>query len=296
MKNVFKYSEVVEDVINKYLPEEEGYSKVVKEAMNYSVKGSGKRIRPLIMYLSYSMCGGKNSIVEPFMAAIEMIHSYSLVHDDLPAMDNDTLRRGKPTTWCKYGEDIAILAGDGLLNYAYETSLKAYDYSDNDSYKYVVKAQKILTEKSGIYGMIGGQTLDVVSNGENLNIQQLEYIHHLKTCALIEASLMIGGTLAGMSEDKINKLCNMGYNLGMAFQIQDDILDVIGNEEEIGKPVKSDEKNQKTTYVTLYGLDKAKEYVEKYSNLAIDELQSFPDNEYRENLKQLFVMLINRNR
>lgn len=287
---------IVDEAIESFLPKEEGYSKIVLEAMNYSVRGSGKRLRPLIMYLSYKMFDGSDEAVKAYMAAIEMIHSYSLVHDDLPAMDNDLLRRGKPTTWSKYGENIGILAGDGLLNYAFETMGKGMELADSDSKPYAIKAFNILAGKAGIYGMIGGQTLDVVSNGENLKLDELEYIHRLKTCALLEASFMIGGTLAKASQEDIKTLEVIGYNVGMAFQIQDDILDVIGDEALIGKPVHSDEKNEKTTYVTLYGIDKASELVKEYSDKALLLLDKMPSNEYREELRELIIKLINRKR
>lgn len=295
MTNPYEYVKYVEEVIYQYLPVESGFTKVLREAINYSVIGQGKRIRPLIMYLAYKMFGGDTEVVNSFMASIEMIHAYSLVHDDLPDMDNDTIRRGKDTTWYKYGADIGILTGDALLNLAFETSIDAFYSALPEERDKVFYANKILSRKAGLEGMIGGQAVDVISNGVNLDLEKLEFIHRNKTCALIEASIMIGGVLAGKKE-YLDKLEAIGYYVGMAFQIQDDILDVIGNEDEIGKPVKSDEKNEKTTYVTLYGLDKAKELVKEYSEKAIDELRTFESNEYREALENLFVLLINRNK
>jgi len=285
------------DIIGKYLPVEEGMQITVIEAMNYSVLAGGKRLRPMILFEVFKMCGGTSKVVEPFMAAIEMIHTYSLVHDDLPAMDNDDYRRGKLTTHKKFGEDIGILAGDGLLNFAYETMLKAFDFCDNDSscdcvkVKSVIKASKILCEKAGIYGMVGGQTLDVLLTNKTMNEEQLDFIFKLKTGALLEASFSIGATLAGASEQDIDNLLVVGEKVGLAFQIQDDILDVVSTQEVLGKPVLSDEKNNKTTYVTLYGMEKALLDVEKLSKEAIELLKKTGDNVY---LEQLILKLMNR--
>lgn len=287
---------IIDKAVEGFLPETKGYSKAVLEAMNYSVLGSGKRIRPRIMYLTYNMLGGKCKAIESFMAAIEMIHSYSLVHDDLPAMDNDLLRRGKPTTWSKYGENIGILAGDGLLNLAFETMGKGMVLASDEEKNNTIKAFNILANKAGVYGMIGGQTLDVVSNGENLTADELIYIHKLKTCALLEAAFMVGGVLAGCDEKTCEVLELIGRNVGMAFQIQDDILDVTGDEAVLGKPIHSDEKNLKTTYVTLYGIEKASTYVKEYSEEAIKLLSGLPCNEYKDMISALIVELINRKR
>ncbi len=280
----------VEAVIENFLPSEEGRQKVVIEAMNYSVRVGGKRLRPMFMQETYSMFGGMGKVVEPFMAAIEMIHTYSLVHDDLPAMDNDEYRRGKKTTWAQYDECTAILAGDGLLNYAFETALKAAKIQK----EHVLEALEILAVKAGIYGMIGGQTADIESEKQTecLDEQQLLFIHEHKTAALIQASMMIGAVLAGASEEYVKKLEQCAYNIGLAFQIQDDVLDVTSTLEVLGKPIGSDEKNQKMTYVSLYGLEKAKEEVERLSKEAISILASFPDR--NPFLEQLVEQLINR--
>lgn len=261
-----------ETTVKKYLPKEEGYQKTVLEAMNYSFLAGGKRLRPLIMRESYRYFGGESAIIEPFMASLEMIHNYSLVHDDLPEMDNDELRRGMPTTHVKYGADMAVLAGDGLLNYAFETAFQAYGFAKNEEEKdRVMEALKVLGKKAGIYGMIGGQTLDVEAEKKHLalDLDALLFIHENKTAALLQAALVIGGILAGASKEDIQTLDKIGYRIGIAFQIQDDILDVTGSTEELGKPVGSDERNQKVTYVSLMGLEKAQQEQRRYSQEAI---------------------------
>lgn len=269
-----------EDILKKYLPEEEGYQKKVIEAMNYSVLVGGKRLRPVLMKESFLLFGGQGEVIEPFMAALEMIHNYSLVHDDLPAMDNDEYRRGRKTTWTVYGEGMAVLAGDGLLNYAYETAAKAFDKADDlEEMKRVARALQILAEKAGIYGMIGGQNGDLEAEEGKLPLTEelLLFIHEKKTAALIQAALMIGGILAGASDTEIRSLEKAAYDIGIAFQIQDDILDVTGNEKILGKPIGSDEKNHKLTYVSLNGLEKSKEDVKRLSGEAEEILSSFQE-------------------
>lgn len=269
-----------EDILKKYLPEEEGYQKKVIKAMNYSVLAGGKRLRPVLMKESFLLFGGQGEVIEPFMAALEMIHNYSLVHDDLPAMDNDEYRRGRKTTWTVYGEGMAVLAGDGLLNYAYETAAKAFDKADDlEEMKRVARALQILAEKAGIYGMIGGQNGDLEAEEGKLPLTEelLLFIHEKKTAALIQAALMIGGILAGASDTEIRSLEKAAYDIGIAFQIQDDILDVTGNEKILGKPIGSDEKNHKLTYVSLNGLEKSKEDVKRLSGEAEEILSSFQE-------------------
>ena len=229
------------------------------EAMNYSVKAGGKRLRPMLMLETSKMFDKDCENIYPFMAAIEFIHTYSLVHDDLPAMDNDEYRRGRKTTHAEYGEDLGILAGDGLLNYAYEIMTKAVLESE-DPYK-AIQAMNVIATKAGIYGMVGGQTVDVISEGKKIDLDTIMYIHNLKTAALIEASMMAGAILAGATQTQIDTVENIANNVGIAFQIQDDILDIISTTEKLGKPVLSDEKNDKTTYVSLCGLEKAKDDV-----------------------------------
>lgn len=281
-----------EKIIKKYLPKEEGLQKIICEAMNYSVLGGGKRLRPVMMQATYELFGGKEEVIEPFMAAIEMIHTYSLVHDDLPAMDNDDLRRGRATTHIKYNEGLAILAGDGLLNFAFETAMKSFEL-DADAKK-VARALKVLATKAGIYGMIGGQTVDIEaeSGNQTLDEETLLFIHKNKTAALIESSMMIGAILAGASEEDVTAVEKIAYNIGIAFQIQDDILDVIGNEEVLGKPIGSDAKNEKLTYVSLKGLEKAKEDVASLSKEAISAIKFYEKDE--KFLSELTVYLIDR--
>lgn len=287
-----KRTKEAESIIKEFLPKEEGLQKIIFEAMNYSVLGGGKRLRPVMMKATYELFGGTSDVIKPFMAAIEMIHTYSLVHDDLPAMDNDDLRRGRATTHVKYNEALAILAGDGLLNYAFETAAEAFGYDTEP--KLVAKALKVLGRKAGIYGMIGGQTVDIEAEAGNqaMNEETLMFIHKNKTAALIESSMMIGAILAGAKAEDISLVEKIAYNIGIAFQIQDDILDVIGNEEVLGKPIGSDAKNEKLTYVSLKGLDKAKEEVAKLSEEAIATIKQFEKNEHF--LSELTAYLIDR--
>lgn len=281
----------VDRVIYSYLPSDQhGYQKIVMEAMNYSVLAGGKRIRPILMLETYKLFGGSSKAIEPFMAAIEMIHTYSLVHDDLPAMDNDMLRRGKPTTHAKYGEAIGILAGDGLLNYAFETALQALDIEPDN--KAVYKSLQVLAKKAGIYGMIGGQVVDIEADKQyGISKNRLDFIYELKTGALIEAAMMIGAYLGGANQDEVDQVEQMAKKIGLAFQIQDDILDVVGDEAKLGKTVGSDAKNQKATYVVFEGLDKAKDDVEKLTEEAIKILIDFPyENIFLEKLIMWLVM------
>lgn len=281
-----------EGVVKSFLPEETGNQKEIMEAMNYSVTAGGKRLRPLLMHETYRMFGGTGRVIQPLMAAIEMVHTYSLVHDDLPAMDNDQYRRGKLTTHAKYGHAMGVLAGDGLLNYAFETAMTAFDCGEDA--ERVAKALKILGRKAGIYGMIGGQVVDVESEktGQTIDRNRLDFIYRLKTGALIEASLMIGAILAGADEVSVARMQEAGEKLGLAFQIQDDILDVTGSFEKLGKPIGSDAENEKATYVTFEGLEQAKKDVERLSGEAIKILDEF-EGEHTF-LHDLFFYLINR--
>lgn len=279
----------VEEIIKRYLPKEEGFQKTVIEAMNYSVLAGGKRLRPMLMQETYRMFGGTGEVIYPFMAAMEMIHTYSLVHDDLPAMDNDEYRRGKKTTHAAYGEAMGILAGDALLNFAFETAAEAFSLQPDQR---TAKAMQILASKAGIYGMIGGQVVDVESEGQPLSRDKLDFIYSLKTSALIESSMMIGAVLAGAKEEETKKVEQAARDVGLAFQIQDDILDVTSTLEILGKPINSDSKNNKTTYVILEGLKKAQKDVELISKRALDTLASL---EYENRfLEELITMLITR--
>lgn len=269
----------IEAILKAYIPEQSGWQRVIMEAMEYSLMAGGKRLRPMLMQETYRMFGGASSVIEPFMAAQEMIHTYSLVHDDLPAMDNDDYRRGRKTTHIVYGEDMGILAGDALLNFAFETAAKAFEMEPQEALR-IGKALRILAEKAGIFGMIGGQVVDVQSSGQSVSGEVLEVIYALKTGALLESSMMIGAVLAGASDEEVRTVGSIASKVGLAFQIRDDILDVTSTAEVLGKPIHSDEKNEKTTYVTLVGLEKAKEDVERISNEAVALLRSLG----RENL------------
>ena len=279
----------IESILNQYLPKQEGYQKIIMEAMEYSLMAGGKRLRPMLMWESYRLFGGRSRVIEPFMAAIEMIHTYSLVHDDLPAMDNDEYRRGRKTTHVVYGEDMGILTGDALLNYAFETACWAFDMEPENSRR-IGAALKILAGKAGIYGMIGGQVVDVKESGNSLSGEMLDFIYRLKTSALIESSMMTGAVLAGADEKDISKIEQIARRIGLAFQIQDDILDVTSTTEVLGKPVHSDEKNEKTTYVTWKGLEESKKDVARMTEEAVEELHAFkPTDGFLEELLKRLV-------
>lgn len=283
----------IEDLLASYLPEETGYQKTVLSAMNYSVQVGGKRLRPMLMNEVCELVGEHSKLMEPFMAAIEMIHTYSLVHDDLPAMDNDEYRRGKKTTHVVYGEGMAILAGDGLLNFAFETAAKAFDMAESkEDYEKIAYALQVLSKKAGIYGMIGGQTADLEAEaqGDSVTKDQLLFIHKHKTAALIEAAMMIGAIFGGADKKTVEQIETCAYNIGIAFQIQDDILDIVGTLETLGKPIGSDAKNDKLTYVTLHGMEKSKKQVETLSREAIEILRGFEaQNAFLESLIEQLI-------
>lgn len=282
----------IEAILKEYLPKEEGWQKTVIAAMNYSVLAGGKRLRPMLMEETYRLFGGKGREIEPFMAAIEMIHTYSLVHDDLPAMDNDEYRRGRKTTHVVYGEAMAILAGDGLLNYAFETAMKSFTMEGDLERK--ARALSVLAQKAGIYGMIGGQTADIEAEdlGDQVTTEHLMFIHAHKTSALIEAAMMTGAILAGASQEEIAQIEKAAYEIGIAFQIQDDILDVTSTLEMLGKPIGSDAKNHKTTYVTLKGLEESRKEQQELSLHAIETIRNIGySNDF---LMELVTSLITR--
>ncbi len=284
MENGMNFEEVLksktdraERVLFKYMPEETGFQKKLLEAMNYSVSAGGKRLRPILMEESFLLFGGKGAYIEPFMAALEMIHNYSLIHDDLPAMDNDEYRRGRLTTWKVYGEGMAVLSGDGLLNLAFETAADAFTLAeDENELRRIAGAIRILGKKAGIYGMIGGQCGDLEAEAAlDVSGEMLTFIHENKTAALLQAAFMIGAVLAGADEDEVGRMEQAAYDIGIAFQIQDDILDVTSSTEILGKPVGSDEKNNKLTYVSMHGLEKSREEVLRLSEEALEILGSF---------------------
>lgn len=289
---IAKRASDIETRIRRFLPEQYEYQKTIVDAMSYSVLAGGKRLRPMLMEAAYQMFDGIGQDIDSFMAAIEMIHTYSLVHDDLPAMDNDMYRRGKKTTHAVYGEAMGILAGDALLNYAFETVADALVRCNGDMR--MIRAYAVLSRKAGIYGMIGGQVVDVESEKKGQKVDQncLDFIYRLKTGALIEASLMIGAILAGASDEEVTFMEQAGTKLGLAFQIQDDILDVTSSLEVLGKPIGSDERNGKATYVAFEGLEKAKTEVERLSKEAVQILDGLKkDHTF---LKELFLYLIHR--
>ena len=279
----------VEAIIKKDLPIEEGNISKLVEAMNYSVLAGGKRIRPIIMQEAYKLFGGTGKAIEPFMAAIEMIHNYSLIHDDLPAMDNDVIRRGKPSTWKAYGEATAILAGDALQTYAFETATKAFELSDRPDL--VVRAIRVLAQKSGVGGMASGQDVDVQLAGKPIPKEVLKDIYKLKTGCLIEAAAMIGAIMAGADDQEISIIRRAAADMGLAFQIRDDILDVTGNTAETGKTTGLDERNVKTTYVTLYGVEEAQQIVIDLSKAAIEKIDKLPGDKafFHDFINQLEV-------
>lgn len=284
----------INEQIESYLPEEKGHQSTIFEAMNYSVRAGGKRLRPLFMQeICRLFTGEVQPAVVPFMAAIEMIHTSSLVHDDLPCMDDDMMRRGKASTWAEYGEDMGVLAGDALMIYAFEVAAKAFnEVSEAEDLKRVGRAIEILASKTGIYGMIGGQTVDVELSGGPIPKNKLDFIYRLKTGALIEASMLIGAVLGGAAEEDCKIVESLAGKVGLAFQIQDDILDVTSTKEVLGKPTHSDEKNEKTTYVTLMGTAEAGRMVEELSDQAVSLLHQL--SEENEFLEQLLLQLIHR--
>ena len=286
-------TEETEKVLASYLPKEEGFAKTMAQAMNYSVLAGGKRLRPMLILETLRMFGGEEKLAYPFMAAMEMIHTHSLVHDDLPALDNDDYRRGRLTTHKVYGEAMGVLSGVALLNYAYEVMFSAFDRADTPKDQAnIIQALKVMSHKTGLYGMLGGQSVDVENDGKPMNRQMLDYIYENKTSALIEASMMTGAILGGASAEEVAAIEKAAKNVGLAFQIQDDILDVTSTAEELGKPIHSDEKNHKTTYVTIMGIEKASQQVKELSDEAVELLEGL--NKKNEFLFTLVKKLVRR--
>lgn len=288
-----KRTEEIEKVLESYLPAEEGFARTMAQAMNYSVLAGGKRLRPMLILETLRMFGGEEKLAYPFMAAMEMIHTHSLVHDDLPALDNDDYRRGRLTTHKVYGEAMGVLSGVALLNYAYEVMFTAFDLKEaQGNQACVIQALKVMSHKTGLYGMLGGQSVDVENDGKPMSREMIDYIYENKTSALIEASMMTGAILGGASEGEVSVIEKAAGNIGLAFQIQDDILDVTSTAEELGKPIHSDEKNHKTTYVTLMGTEKASQQVKKLSDEAVELLEGL--NKKNEFLFTLIRELVGR--
>lgn len=271
-----------------YFENKGSFNKVIYDSASYSLNIGGKRIRPLLMLLTYNMYKENWREILEFSSAIEMIHTYSLIHDDLPCMDNDDLRRGKPTNHKVYGEDIAVLAGDALLNEAMNIMMK---FSLKHGREALVASQKI-AEAAGAEGMIGGQVVDIINEGKKIDEEELKYMHMKKTGALIKVSIVAGAILGNASEKDIELLEKFGENLGLAFQIKDDILDVIGNTEKLGKKVLSDEENDKTNFITMHGLDYCIKECERLTKESIDILDSLSVN--TEALKILTKELLDR--
>lgn len=285
-----KRTEETEKVIRSFLPAEAGFAGTMAQAMNYSMLAGGKRLRPMLIRETYRLFDGKEEVVKPFMAGMEMIHTHSLIHDDLPALDDDDYRRGRLTTHKVYGEAMGVLSGVALLNYAYETMFQAFALAKEQDR--VIHALRVVSQKTGIHGMLGGQSVDVENDGKPLEKEMLDYIYRNKTSALIEASMMTGAILAGANEQEVSAVEKAAGNIGLAFQIQDDILDVTSDMETLGKPIGSDEKNHKTTYVTIRGLAQAQKDVEKISERALEGVASL--SEENVFLNELIRYLIHR--
>lgn len=265
----------IETLLNEYMPKEEGYQQTVIQAMNYSLKAGGKRLRPILTLESCKIVGGKEEDAIPFAVAIEMIHTYSLIHDDLPALDNDDLRRGKPTNHKVFGEAMATLAGDALLNHAFEIMLSS-SIDKKDANKYL-KAINEVAKHAGIYGMIGGQVVDVESENKIIDKDKLDFIHLNKTAAMIIGCMRAGAIIGGASEEELEKVTKYGKNIGLSFQIVDDILDITGDEAKLGKPIGSDIENSKSTYPSLLGLEKSRQIARQLideGKSSIDDLSS----------------------
>ncbi|HBG1696791.1 TPA: polyprenyl synthetase family protein [Clostridioides difficile] len=266
----------VEKVLKEYMPKEEGYQKTVIEAMNYSLSAGGKRLRPILTLEACKIVGGNEDEAIPFAIAIEMIHTYSLIHDDLPALDNDDLRRGRPTNHKVYGEAMGILAGDALLNYAFEVMLAGSINKENPE-KYL-KAINEIAKGAGIYGMIGGQVVDVESENKQIEKEKLDYIHMNKTAAMMVGCMRAGATIGGANSEQMEEITKYAKNIGLSFQIVDDILDIVGNEAKLGKKVGSDIENHKSTYPSLLGLDKSKEIAHNLIDEAKKSIEKLSDD------------------
>lgn len=284
-----KLKEEINLWLNDYFDKKGSYNKIIYDAMKYSIEVGGKRIRPILMLSTYNIYKENYRRIIPIAAALEMIHTYSLIHDDLPAMDNDDLRRGKPTNHKMYGEAIAILAGDGLLN---EAMNLLFNYCLANPQKHIIEACKVLSMASGVEGMIGGQVVDIISEGKNISEEQLSYMHSRKTGALIKGAIVSGAILGEAEEKDIKLLCEFGEKLGLAFQIKDDILDVIGDVKVLGKKVNSDKDNNKTTFISKYGLDKCNNRCEQLTEECLQILDSLGKN--TSNLKEITSFLLKR--
>lgn len=276
-----------EEKMPSFLPTHDDKKDTVIRAMAYACADGGKRIRPVLTMEFCRVCCGDAERALPFAAAMEMIHSYSLVHDDMPCMDNSPLRRGKPAVHAAFGEDMALLAGDALLNRAFETV-----FSANAPAEIVVKAGKLLADAAGVDGMVGGQCIDLVSEGKSIDLETLEALQDGKTAALLRASCAMGVAVGGGTEEQLKAAVTFGENIGLAFQMVDDILDVTASAETLGKPVGSDAENEKVTYITLCGLDETRRLAAENTAAAVDALSAFSEDTIH--LKRLAEALLNR--
>ncbi len=281
------YLDLIEEYIDNCISKASYNEEIVADAMRYSLQNGGKRIRPVLVLEFCRLCGGDVNSALPFAAAIEMVHTYSLIHDDLPCMDNDDMRRGKPSCHKKFGEEYALLAGDALLTFAFETISDA----DLDSDK-KISAVKLLASHSGYQGMIGGQTVDLLSEGKVISLDRLKLMDNLKTGKLISCAASLGCIAAGGTDEQISAAEKFTKSIGLAFQIVDDILDVTSTAEKLGKPIGSDSENGKSTYVSILGIEKSKEYARKLTQDAVDSLECFgKDSDF---LKDLALKLLER--
>lgn len=276
MKNITsKYQELINKAIIENLPKATDGQRDVVRAMNYSLANGGKRLRPILVLEFCRICGGSIENALPLACAIEYIHTYSLIHDDLPCMDDDDMRRGKPSCHKMFRESTALLAGDALLTHAFELIANSNINAESKA-----SAIALLAQNAGVGGMIGGQVLDLKYENEDPSITELITVHKLKTGALISAACLLGCIAGNANQTQLSAASNFAYNLGIAFQIKDDILDVIGDEEKLGKPIGSDAEMDKTTYVTLVGQEKAEQDVKNLTSAAIKQLSVFENNDY----------------
>ena len=288
-KSSLKYRvDYIEKLLKEHMPEEKGYQKTIFEAMNYSLKAGGKRLRPILTLEACRIVGGNEEDAIPFAIAIEMIHTYSLIHDDLPALDNDDLRRGRPTNHKVYGDAMAILEGDGLLNYAFEIMLSSSIGKENPA-KYLNAINEI-AKSSGVYGMIGGQVVDIESEDKKIEMEKLDFIHLNKTAAIIVGCMRAGAIIGDATEEQLENITKYATNIGLSFQIADDILDITGDESKLGKKVGSDIDNNKSTYPSLIGLEKSKEIANDLINEAKTRISNIKgDTEFLNDLAEYIV-------
>ena len=285
---IFDYKSKVESELNKII-EKHAAPPILKEAMNYSLSAGGKRIRPCLMLEFYRVLGKNPDEILNFACAVEMIHTYSLIHDDLPCMDDDDMRRGKPSNHKVFGEANALLAGDALLTLAFET---AADVDKNINANRAIKAIKHIAEAAGMCKMVGGQVLDLESEGKDITLSELEKIQDGKTVALLKVNALVACSLADADEKTTELMCEYCENIGKAFQIRDDILDVVGNEENLGKPIGSDEEQNKNTYVSLIGIEESQRLVNSLTETAVASIDKISDLCY--DLKKLALSLAKR--